>query len=401
MAGLNAAHDLKKNGFSVKILEAKSRHGGRIYKNDSTFGIPIDIGAEWVHIEANSLGDGEYAGPSDLLRAITGTNPPYSFVAPPPNLYVWSPEENERDTNADSKDYRWNDATWYDFMKTQIIDDEDLEQDIMLNCPVNHIWYGDNWADGVEVSYTQGGVAKTIIANAVVVTIPMNMVQESLKASGNRLAGAITFEDSGGEYGLPAAYHTEAAKFKMGPALKVWLEFDRTFYYKLQALLSVENNNNVNGQEASTSWGQRLYFDEMHGHPADAAQKHVIGMFAHGTGTAGAFASMSNNDIVNFVLDELTRIYGQNVRNYYQGNYFVQHWTKEPYINTGYTQYAPWSAMNRFSQPINQVIYFAGEAIPPDLEDWGYAHGAAQSGKKAAQNIYNNSPDRRRKLRTA
>jgi hypothetical protein len=37
--------------------------------------------------------------------------------------------------------------------------------------------------------------------------------------------------------------------------------------------------------------------------------------------------------------------------------------------------------------PVSNKIFFAGEALPVDLENWGFAHGAALSGKKAAQQI--------------
>ncbi|MBE7437485.1 MAG: FAD-dependent oxidoreductase [Spirochaetales bacterium] len=48
IAGLAAAHELKGNGFEVTILEARSRPGGRIW-TDTTLGVPVDLGAAWIH----------------------------------------------------------------------------------------------------------------------------------------------------------------------------------------------------------------------------------------------------------------------------------------------------------------------------------------------------------------
>jgi monoamine oxidase len=49
-AGLAAARDLSDAGLTVSILEARDRIGGRIYTiRPSGFGLPIELGAEFVH----------------------------------------------------------------------------------------------------------------------------------------------------------------------------------------------------------------------------------------------------------------------------------------------------------------------------------------------------------------
>ena len=48
MAGLAAAADLLQRGFSVTVLEARDRVGGRV-QTVSVSGTPIDLGAAWIH----------------------------------------------------------------------------------------------------------------------------------------------------------------------------------------------------------------------------------------------------------------------------------------------------------------------------------------------------------------
>ena len=48
-AGLSATAELIKKGKSVLCIEAMNRIGGRCYTDMSTFGVPADLGAHWLH----------------------------------------------------------------------------------------------------------------------------------------------------------------------------------------------------------------------------------------------------------------------------------------------------------------------------------------------------------------
>lgn len=54
IAGLAAAKRLIDHGYSVEILEARDRVGGRIHTDESTFSAPIDLGAAWLHSAKNN-----------------------------------------------------------------------------------------------------------------------------------------------------------------------------------------------------------------------------------------------------------------------------------------------------------------------------------------------------------
>ncbi len=57
VTGLGAAQKVKAAGYSVIVLEAMNRIGGRCYCDNTTFSVPVDIGAEWFHqvLSANPL----------------------------------------------------------------------------------------------------------------------------------------------------------------------------------------------------------------------------------------------------------------------------------------------------------------------------------------------------------
>ena len=48
-AGLAATAELMRRGISVTCIEGMNRIGGRCYTDISTFGVPADIGAHWLH----------------------------------------------------------------------------------------------------------------------------------------------------------------------------------------------------------------------------------------------------------------------------------------------------------------------------------------------------------------
>ena len=54
-AGLSAARELSAAGIEVILLEARQRSGGRIHTVSSSAGVPVELGAEFIHGKAPEL----------------------------------------------------------------------------------------------------------------------------------------------------------------------------------------------------------------------------------------------------------------------------------------------------------------------------------------------------------
>ncbi|XP_061972112.1 lysine-specific histone demethylase 1 homolog 3-like isoform X2 [Populus nigra] len=71
-AGLTAARHLQRQGFSVTILEARSRIGGRVYTDHSSLSVPVDLGASIITgVEADVTTE-RRPDPSSLICAQLG-----------------------------------------------------------------------------------------------------------------------------------------------------------------------------------------------------------------------------------------------------------------------------------------------------------------------------------------
>lgn len=71
-AGLTAARHLQRQGFSVTILEARNRIGGRVYTDHSSLSVPVDLGASIITGVEADVATGRRPDPSSLVCAQLG-----------------------------------------------------------------------------------------------------------------------------------------------------------------------------------------------------------------------------------------------------------------------------------------------------------------------------------------
>ncbi|GAV76337.1 Amino_oxidase domain-containing protein/SWIRM domain-containing protein, partial [Cephalotus follicularis] len=71
-AGLTAARHLQRQGFSVTVLEGRSRIGGRVYTDRSSLSVPVDLGASIITGVEADVATERRADPSSLVCAQLG-----------------------------------------------------------------------------------------------------------------------------------------------------------------------------------------------------------------------------------------------------------------------------------------------------------------------------------------
>lgn len=359
-AGITAAYDLRKrHGIdSITILEAHpDRPLGRLQKNDTTFGTncPVDLGGEWISVH-----------PKILTRII---DDPKVVLEESTFLHnVPLSTRIGRCTIAGDPfdEYRWKNFTWHDFFLKYLV--PTVEHDIVYDSPVASIAYGGAQR-GVAVT-TKIGI--TYHANAVLVAVPLQILTD----------GDIRFDPP-----LPAKKTKLHETVKTAGALKAFLEFDKCFYPKFFSFGS--DLILFPGID-----GARSFWDERWGQqPHDSKrQRHILGLFCLRRAYSKLYSQCkTQDDVLQSILKDLDKRFGGKASKHFVKG-VVQDWSKEPFIRGGYSDYGEWRLtlkkdIQTLRKPVEGQIYFAGKYLPIDNEEYGYAHGAALSGRRAAQMI--------------
>ena len=353
-AGVTAGYTLLQEGFNdFVILEASSTYLGRIKKLDNLTNFPIDIGAEWIHVD-----------PSILTTIVNDENVAVDVETTPfqPDFFVWDGAQLNEEPLGDN-DYKFVNYTWFDFFNDYLV--PDVINKVEFNCVVTKI----EWTTlSTNVTCEDG---RLFAGNKTIVTVPIKILQDN----------DISFVPS-----LPPAFTKAINVPVMGTGLKVFLAFKEKFY---PGSFYIESD--FVGVELEDS--ERFFYDETYG---QNTSDHILGVYIFGD-VADRFVNLSDYDVIQTTLADLNSIFGSNVatNNYIDG--IVQNWINEQYIRGAYSIYEErYEAIDVLRQPLSSTLYFAGEAIPIVDSDYeyGYAHGAALSGRNAALTAIDNSMSR-------
>lgn len=359
-AGLTAAYFLQQANWNVRILEASSVLGGRLQK-DTSLGWPIDIGGEWIHAGAGGWNN----NPNELFRDIYNRDFDLNTILDPfeQSSYSSVTDTIVSETVDKVTDYRWKDGTWWDFLNTEVAA-KLKDNTIVYDCVVNKIDYSA--AESTTATCSSGDAYK---AKQVIVTSSIEVLR----------SGDITFVPD-----LPQEYKTALGNFNMQPGLKAFLEFSEKFYP--QSPVSVDKDEEwYNTDSISASdYGERIFYDEAFGKNTNL---NIMGFFVFGY-PAQYYVGKRKKFVIDELLAELDGMYDGKATSTFK-RAIVQDWPAEPYVRTGYTNNVnrEGTTIGTMKTPINDKLYFAGEALPDDNANWGYAHGAALSGKRAANQI--------------
>ena len=395
-SGLAAARRLADAGVRVTVVEARDRIGGRT-RTDTSLGVPIDIGASWIHgTENNPLTKlaqdvGAKTVPTDfedfILVDRNGTVDPKAAAA---SVDAWHrivekldelsgdarADETVADglvgvANLDDPLVAWNVTSRIageyaadpDQMSLRWLGSEgqfkgpdvilpggytQLSQylakglDIRQGTEVKRIAHG---GQQVQLETSQG----TITADRVIVTVPLGVLK----------AGTITFDPP-----LPEAKRDAIKRLGFGLLNKVVLAFDKPFWPESTPMIGLVGNN-----QPVTDLVNGLVF---------AGKPLLVGL--RGGQAAWSRESLSDQEAV---AELITAIDAPTPT-----GSIVTRWGTDQFARGSYSFIAVGSSpddMHALGEPVGERLLFAGEATNPEW--FGTVHGAYLSGQREADRI--------------
>ena len=406
LAGLAAARMLKSLGHDVVVLEGRDRIGGRIHTSSRWTGIPLDLGATWIHettgnpltklaAEVNatllttryddSIGynpDGSVWNKADASRLEDLRGKVHGLIEVARNgdadqslrqalerlLGPGSTAETRRLVNfilssEMETEYAGGagqlSAYWYDHVEGYAGPDKlfaagfsSLTDHLAagLEIRTGEVVTAIDWSQPeVRVATTSGDCA----ARAVLVTLPLGVLK----------TGQPAFSPA-----LPAAKREAIAALGMGLLNKCYLRFPSVFWPA--DVDWIESIPETHGE-----WSQWVSFKKA------ADQPVLLGFLA--AETAAAKEALTDERIVAGAMNVLRAIYGAEIPD--PTDHQITRWAADPFARGSYSFNAVHSTpamRTTLAAPVAGRLFFAGEAT--EKTRFGTAHGAYLSGLRAA-----------------
>jgi monoamine oxidase len=393
-SGLSAAKKLKKNGFSVVVLEAKAFVGGRCITDKSTFRTPFDIGGSWLHsavinplarlAEENGISlhkkswdwtwvysngtlltpqqvkeYGKYhtsmwlaanqAGAETLDQSVEKTLPQSPWKKLVKNLIApMLSADPDVTSSADVYQYADAEGDWLlDGGLGTFIRNLHSDVNVVVNCPVSKVNYSGK---GVKIETPIG----SINAKYVILTVSTSVLA----------AEHIKFTPQ-----LPKWKLEAINLLPTGVLNKIGLEFDPGWQEAHQG----ESVNYLVGESDFCTINFGFY-------DTNLAVGFVAGRFAEQLEKEGVGAA------TNFCIEGMKAVFGNNVTKYIQKTTETA-WKGNLHTLGSYSYALPGAkdARLKLSATLGNRLFFAGEATM--LNAQATVHGAYLSGIRAAEEI--------------
>jgi monoamine oxidase len=414
VSGLAAAAELGRRGFSVALVEARERLGGRVFTlHPKGWGGPVELGAEFVHSGNAALWrrvkrqrlkcrlvpprhwrfhDGAIEQIDDLatrIEEVTGRIQPrrmrgWSFAdfmrgrtrsfstrarelaagfvegfqaATPQTMSVTAIAGETLD---DSEQFVLPDG--YDHVVAGLVAELPRQRVTLLQrTVVSRV----AWNQG-KVRVRAGG--RWLRARAVIVTIPLGVWRAK---PGQR--GAISF--------VPPlkAKQAIARRMGLGQVMRIAVRFDARRWRGLLPLALRRHDRR----------GFGFIHSRLDGVPVWWAMSHLPVLTGWAGGPAAArLAHRTKREILVVAITSLSRIFSvtkERLRACVSG-FEMHNWSRDPFSRCAYSFTAAGQdkAAARFREPMQDTLFFAGEATA-DGEEVGTVHGALASGVRAAK----------------
>lgn len=400
-AGLAAAMAARQKGLTAVLLEASHRIGGRAYTEEMAPGIPFDLGCHWMHSASLNpfvpIADrfGFHYHKSGSWRPAVHTPQGWASTAEEAAIIALgqaneaamkaSVARGEDVAVADLVDHNhpWAafQAYWFTLYTSREIDqvsaaDVVAYADTGENWPVQEgygalvaRWAADvpvtlnaaatrvRWGtDGVSVETPKG----TIRGRRLLVTVSTNMLT----------AGRIVFDPP-----LPDWKIEAAAQLPLGVHNRIGIKLNHDPFGPDAPL-----NVTVFSKEDEPPMAIQL---RPFGH--DYVVGVTGGRFGEWLEHAGTAASIEH------LTDHLVNAFGGDIRRALSQRTIVTAWAGDPWTLGSYSSATPGNhkARAELARPIDDILYFAGEATSPDF--FSTCHGAYLSGFAAIDAMTNAS----------
>lgn len=413
MAGISAARALQAAGFTVTVLEARERLGGRIW-TDEALGVPLDMGAAWIHgsrrnpltalvrtaginavatdFEAVALYTGsgrrlsadrvraaieiatdilkelEAAKAHDLVDESTSIAdvlaelfPQYELVGVEKQAVLWAlASEIELEWGADASDLSllaWNEDRAFggDHLLLRegygkLIAFLARDLNVQLNTVVREIAYDRS---GVRLKAADGRVFE---ADRVVSTLPIGVLQ----------SGAIAFVPA-----LPQAKRAALSRLQMGLLNKIAMRFAQPFWEE-------EVHSFAYLSETTSEAFEFFNLQRLHAQPILMA----LTRGAH----ARSLERLPPEQVVARAFETLQRAFGKAIP--LPEAFAITAWQSDPFARGAYSHVPPDARRSDYdilARPVQDRLFFAGEGTLPTYP--ATVHGAMLSGEREARRI--------------
>ncbi len=407
-SGIYAAKQFLDQNIDVKILEASDRYGGRIRLRREFFDFPMEEGADWISGDSNLWyntveGSGttiieypsepvytvdgviktadELSSDVDFLTAMNFINDIPNYNGPdltivnavlsanlPPRVrhIIDAITANERGSSYESVSIKgvsegekiWNDGSGKYLASNQALVNvlggnfSSVLSSISLSTPVTQVDYSD--INLIKLTDALGNIHECTV---LIITVPVNVLK----------AGDINFVPN-----LPINTTAALNRIGMDVGYKVMLGFYVNFW----------------GQEVSeiiTDGTVPQYYAPGKGR---SSQNRILSALIMGK-QAEALAGKSDDEIVAILLAELDELYdGEASQQFDTLNTYVTNWGEQQYIKgvKSYPLVSGTGAAEQYATPINDRIFFAGEATALN-GNYGTVQGALESSERVVKEV--------------